>query len=336
MIGHLRRRLSGVAVPRLLEALRVSEGRTVVSMLRDLGAIRTVADSFARSGIPWVLVKGWTVVERFYDGHPELRPAGDLDVLVAPSQLGEALHALEECGARPRVRNWRMLGDLGWGQVPVQMASGTALDLHWDLVNRPDLRRLLRVDSAGVLDRAQPLELGGASVFAPEPVDEGAHLLLHHALSGGHRLIWMLDALKVSDSLASDVLLDRIHEWRAGLAIAGFIRRIERVSESARLPSLPWNLWSEMVGATWTRTARTSAMDPVLARQFARSSRIGVRDSMGALLDTALDSAVRRLERHRWVDPRRSRRIEALLEPVDEQASRRAYLAQVLALGRQR
>lgn len=333
--GHVREQLGEVAAPALLVPLRDSEHRSVLPMLRDLGAIRTVAAALDGDGIRWALVKGWTVVERLYGGRPQLRPSGDVDVVVSARQLPAALNALEERGARARVRNWSLLGELGWGQVAMRMPCGAALDLHWDLVNRPDLRRVLRVDTEEVLERAVPLALQGASVTALPAVDGAAHLLVHHATSGGHRLIWVLDALRALELTpweGKDGVHERVRRWRAEVLVAGFLRRVKRLSVmtgGAPVPPVAWHAWSELVGVTLTRGARLSEDEPLVARELARSARTGLGDSSRAVASTAADALVRRLERRGFASPHRSRRVEALLEPVDEVAGRRAFLADV-------
>src|SRR3954454_17312957 len=72
---------------------------TAASQLALSTATDEVLDAMARAGVRALLLKGAAIATRLYED-PVLRPAGDIDLLVAPSQAGAAAQVLERLGFR--------------------------------------------------------------------------------------------------------------------------------------------------------------------------------------------------------------------------------------------
>lgn len=72
---------------------------TAASQLAYAAATDEVLDAMGRAGIRTVMLKGAAIARRLYED-PLLRPAGDIDLLVAPSQAGAAAQVLERLGFR--------------------------------------------------------------------------------------------------------------------------------------------------------------------------------------------------------------------------------------------
>src|SRR4051794_21121811 len=91
-----------------------------------------VVHEFAREGIAAVLLKGLALQRRLY-GDRTLRPYGDTDLLVAPSELARAGRALERLGFTlgfdPLMHPLRMPG----AHAQEWRRGRDAVDLHWRL-----------------------------------------------------------------------------------------------------------------------------------------------------------------------------------------------------------
>jgi len=125
--------------------------------------LEPIAAAFAAAAIPALVLKGPEFADRLY-AEPALRPFTDLDFLLPRDALGDAGAALARLGYRrdpePRGKYPGDYGEETWR--PDGPASG-AIELHWNLVNSPPLRRRCSVEfsdlasepsQAGALPRA--------------------------------------------------------------------------------------------------------------------------------------------------------------------------------------
>ena len=102
--------------------------------------VHAVAGCLANAGVEWLPLKGYDLATRIYDA-PEERPTGDLDLLILPSQLDDAVGALSADGWQPLyqgARNRAYQADEGYAWVAVK-APHPLLEVHfrlWGLVPR--------------------------------------------------------------------------------------------------------------------------------------------------------------------------------------------------------
>lgn len=137
------------------------------------GAVMSaVLAALERAGIAALPLKGVALGEAIY-GDPGLRFAGDLDLLVHPADLPEALRVLQEQG-------YGASADLPWENglpllhyaLPPERRNLPPLELHW---------RIHWIEagfSQDILARAAPAAGGGRSL---QPADDLAALLLFYA-----------------------------------------------------------------------------------------------------------------------------------------------------------
>lgn len=171
-----------------------------------------------------------------------LRLYGDLDILIAPEMHTLVRDRLARLGARPlRVRAPSPAahrpapptrGDETAprtagrpprpmatadepGQEAWQLPGGTILDLHWDLVHRPQARAWYRIPVARLLARRRRVTSGEVACPVLEVTDAVLHLALHAGLHGGWRLIWLKDIERAVRLEAPDwtVLVERARRW---------------------------------------------------------------------------------------------------------------------------
>lgn len=169
------------------------------------------------AGIPVILLKGQALLAQGLV-KPEKREMSDLDLLIAPDQVEQAVACLLGHGFRihgPQGKSRMSLDD----QLLLEHPQGTLIDLHWRLVTGGwRFREVIPVDYAGLWRRAVSLAVDGQETLVLSPEDQWLHLCLHLILSGGTGLKWWQDIafLLQEQTLPVDwpALAKRAGEWR--------------------------------------------------------------------------------------------------------------------------
>jgi hypothetical protein len=135
--------------PRLKALLEQAEERLrhrVAFSLLLRKQLEPVAAAFAAGGLPALVLKGQEFADRLY-AQPFLRPFTDLDFLLPRDALGDAGAALAQLGYRrdPAPRG-KYPGEYGEETWRLDDPASGALELHWNLVNSPPLRRRCSVE----------------------------------------------------------------------------------------------------------------------------------------------------------------------------------------------
>ena len=214
----------------LLDPLRATHRDQMLRHMRRLAELSRVARALDAADISWVVVKGPVLSERLWP-RSDMRQYADLDVVVDRRQLGEALDALEEGGATLVDRNWPMIRSTMRGELTLRLPHGTALDLHWHLVNERGERRMFDFPVEEMLARRVPAGLEGLQVDTLDPVDTVLHLAYHTARSGGQRLVWFKDFASAvqAPGVSWDVLQERAARYGCALVLEAAARRCEAV-----------------------------------------------------------------------------------------------------------
>ncbi|MGF1648004.1 MAG: nucleotidyltransferase family protein [Kineosporiaceae bacterium] len=161
-------------------------------LVRALADLRTVAAGARRVGAPLAVLKGVALATSVYP-RPDLRPFADVDVLTTPAAFGDVLAELEAAGGRVRTRNWTAMSELRSSEVTVLMPAGTAVDLHWHVVNLAGLRRRFRLGTQTLLDPGPGGGAGPEGTDVPRPEAHLGYVCWHLVVSGGVRLLWACD-----------------------------------------------------------------------------------------------------------------------------------------------
>jgi hypothetical protein len=141
-----------------------------------------IAQALSAEGIPALVLKGAAFADRLYPA-PHLRHFTDLDLFVPEEAVPEVDAALESLGyapaPRPPLKYAEGYGERMW-HPPDE--GGANLEVHWDLVNSPSLRRHV---SVRFRDMQLEAEVGPDGLARPT----AASLLLIAAVHGalGHR-----------------------------------------------------------------------------------------------------------------------------------------------------
>jgi hypothetical protein len=323
----------GDAAPELVRSLDRVRTAALAQHLHAAADLPGLAGSLAEAEVPWAMMKGPVVAGLGYRD-PSLRGYVDLDVLVAPGDLGRAIEALLAGGACLRTTDWAWALRTRQCEVGLVLPFGNHLDLHWHPVNRAQARAVTAFDVDAALARARVVAMAeGVSVPALDPVDHLVAVAVHAAWSGGHLLGWSKDIerLATGDPPDWDALVGRARQARVAVPVALMLRRAGRLL-GAPVPGevvaglLAGHAWSTPMRGV-ERLASPRAVGRM--RLTAQGAMASTRDAAGATTVAMAQEAGAKLGRLAGIRPfeeRRRRRAD------DREEARRAYLHAV-ALG---
>ena len=325
----LARHLAALPDPpaELLDALRPWRTEQVLRHLTTLGDLAPVAEAFDQAGIRWVVIKGPVTAATLWPS-PDMRDYFDLDLVVEPERLADAIAVLDALGAEQL--------DVAWGLIRRQMRAelsfvlprGTLLDLHWHPVNDTRLRQALRWDVGELLDRRRTVQVGSLEVPGLDPADAAVHLAYHAVHSGGYRLLWLADVAYGLAAADPAVVVERAEAARLALLVQVAADRVDRVIGPT--PNLPW---TSSRGGVWRAgmravDARTEVPRPGVSGRSGRTRVASTRPSTGASVLALLGAAVgHAVQRHGAADGEAA--DNPLRSPDGDLVARRDYLAAV-------
>jgi hypothetical protein len=258
---------------------------------RALADLSLADAALSAARLRFLVVKG-PAVTRWY-AEPSLRSYVDLDLVVDPADLGEALAALEGAGFALLDANWEFLLTADVHELVMRTPSGGVLDLHWSLGPSP-----MSIDHSPAFEvlheRSVGFGAGAVEVRGLGDADAVVHLAVHAAASGGHRLVWLTDLRATISATAPEpaALHETAVAWGAQPALAIMLHRLGRVAgvpTSRRQPRGARHPWSLVdVAATWASPPERTATGGSLSRLVARSSRESSAASLAALGRKAL------------------------------------------------
>ena len=201
----------------LVDGLRQARRMSAARLLLQLEAARHAAAALAEAGVDHVFIKGIQLGGELY-GDGVLRPAADVDLLIAAADREGALAALAASGFSPAPEE---------GQPPYQLTlagHGAALDLHWHLLSPARRREPLTAPLLASRRRRDGL-------WFPDPEGVLAILLLLPAVSD-HVTARLIHAVDLDRWL-------RRHGPRAGAAELDW-RRVVELLERSGLKTAAW------------------------------------------------------------------------------------------------
>jgi Uncharacterised nucleotidyltransferase len=207
-------RLSAFAVE-AREAGRLELGDDVARTVADEAAYRglfarglaaelaKVEPALARACAARPLILKGPAAARLYERRP-LRPFGDLDLLVARSDLALAAGALSEHGYSEVVEFGPGFAETHGHDVHLRRTVGRRpidIELHWRIGDDELGRSLSRERLA---EGAQPFTVAGAECLAPGAEPELLALALHLLSDRDKRMIWICDVHRAALALEDD------------------------------------------------------------------------------------------------------------------------------------
>ncbi len=210
-------------VAQLFEADRF---RAIATHMQSVAALRQWESVMGEIG--WVTFKGAVFSEHAHPV-PGLRCYNDIDVLVDPADLREACRRLGDAGwrvvdYRDMLRNEAVPGEMHWVSP-----GGVLFDVHWSMINMAARRALFHVPTRDLIERRIRVGLGEGQVWALDPTDALLHACLHAALSGAHKLVYLVDVDQLSRAISSwDEVSTRARQWGVGAQVAVVLGRARR------------------------------------------------------------------------------------------------------------
>jgi hypothetical protein len=261
----------------------------MINHLQSLAALGRISSCLDRAGIPWLVVKGPVIAARWADaGAP--RSYGDLDLLVSPQHLGEAIEHLRSIGYEHRNRNWEGFRRLGVGEVPLDDGN-VVIDLHWSLLGLDVHRRAFHLPTNALIDRSVLIDLGRAQARTLDPTDTFIHLGVHHGLAGARLLVQLRDVQLVAPNAEDEVVQERLQEARAGRLVSGVLDRARRAfapsngATSRTLAGRPWPTLNRLVDRV-AAVARPGAPYPGALVAAGRSEPVATAQALAGTLAT--------------------------------------------------
>lgn len=259
--------------------------------MKVAGDVKRLRETLDNQDIPFMVVKGPVLAEVVYPRN-DLRAYDDVDLVVPRRRFADAISALIGADCDVLDRNWRRIRREMRGQVHMTAPYGTAVDVHWHLLNRSSVRSAFRVDMDGLFERARRVSLDGPQVLTLDPTDTLLHLALHAGLSGGAKLSWLKDIERAAavEPIEWEGLMRRARAWGAGEVIAVSFRRSRALLDAP----IPHEVIETLSGSrVWRSLVRGSELlsppdrppnRPTLARAVTRATRAGLRPSVTAFV----------------------------------------------------
>jgi hypothetical protein len=174
----------GIDAPELRAAARQELADELVFRAEAVPVLAALSD------LAPVVLKGRQLAQVAWP-RPELRPVGDLDLLIDETELVPAIAALAALGYapprdRPRAR-------LRAHDYAVELWPPTGKRIAVDLHTRPFRSVGSAIDPAALLARAQPATLYGQPIRDLEPADRLLFVAVHAAKHAVRSLKWLLD-----------------------------------------------------------------------------------------------------------------------------------------------
>jgi Uncharacterised nucleotidyltransferase len=216
-------RSRGLDVPERVRSSQIEASVSRMTALHDLDFMR---QALAAREIEFLVFKG-QVLTTLVSGDEWERPTLDLDVLVRGAELEEAVDLLVTGGAVHLDRNWPRMRDDVLGELHLVLPSGTALDLHWHLLVRSSTRSSFAPDHIALFANSRTVDLDGTVVRTFGSAETLVYSCLHGAISGGHRMVWLVDIerLITNDRPDWDEVVRVATTWRCELVVGAMLLR---------------------------------------------------------------------------------------------------------------
>jgi glycosyltransferase involved in cell wall biosynthesis len=192
--------------------------------LRLIALAKRVHHAFSEAQIPGLFLKGASLVASRYVDR-SIRPMDDIDILVPPDRVADAIHLLAELGFEPKlIRPASLLNrvlpdrDLsGWAFVN---SAGDEVDIHWNAMH---LDRRDGSDREAWL-RARTAEFEGASIRVLDPAHQVLHICAHGVRDPDQGAIrWIADAVLVircANDIDWELIVERARVHRLSAVMA--------------------------------------------------------------------------------------------------------------------
>ncbi len=217
-----------------VEALRPAAIRAAAIEPSRAADLEDLLRELAGRGIDVLITKGTALAYDVYRA-PELRPRGDVDLLVSRADADRAVAAFRELGFASKLTS----GDEHAVRQVTLTRNGHEYDLHWDIANSPLFAPALQFDAllahSIALPRLGPHARGLSHVDAL--LLACIHRVAHH--HDVERLIWLVDIVLLRERMSRE---EHTRFWRraAEARVVGVcVRSFELADEWSRAALSP-------------------------------------------------------------------------------------------------
>ena len=160
-----------------------------------------IRQAFTRQSIPVILLKGADFADRLYRS-PSFRIFTDIDLLLPHSAITEAGSVMKEIGYSCRPARRKYASEYGQTAWQRDSASGGTVEIHWNLVNSPTVRRAVSVHFEDIqIDHSVPRRPTAAALLLIAAV----HAATGHAFD---RLLLLCDIRQICRGAAGPIDLE--------------------------------------------------------------------------------------------------------------------------------
>ena len=193
----------------LQQRLRANAERTLALSAELLRLL----DLFPKPRIPVVPFKGPAIAWLLYET-PALREMSDLDLLIRPQDLDNALHLLQRHAYHPAYKGAPTNFYRRGRELPLTRHDGkVAIDLHWAL-----LPAHFHLDPEPFFHRLAPVTIAGRRILTFCPEDLLLYLCVHGSKHAWYSLHWLADITRLLDRHPDAVEPALARAREAGLA----------------------------------------------------------------------------------------------------------------------
>jgi len=215
--------------------------------------VRQIEATLAERGVVPICLKGLALANGYFD-NPGLRPMDDLDLLIAPDEVSDALEALGSAGWRAPFDHPELVLEVVHG-VELISAEGERLDLHGHLFQGS----LNAVVDRSRRDRAETQTLADGPMRVLDATDQLLHVMVHGVESDPPAPRWLADALMIMRRRGADIdwprlLADAAAESRS-LAVGRAVAELRDTFGAEHVP-VPEAVVAALAGHRWSRRAR--------------------------------------------------------------------------------
>jgi hypothetical protein len=208
------------APPEITERLHHVYLASATRNVRLFRAVANILNALRSANIPVIPLKGACLAEAVYD-NIALRPMGDVDLLVRPGDLAQALEVLRGLGyVASHPFDMESVRQVAHHMPQLSKPGEVTIELHWTIVNPCRNIRFDDRDLEGVWSRAMPVKIGGVDALMLSPMDLLWHLCLHasvqHRFDGiGLRDFWDMALVirRYADEIDWEQFARRVNQW---------------------------------------------------------------------------------------------------------------------------
>jgi hypothetical protein len=202
LLHRLSRPGFAVIPPGAVDQLRAYCRPLVATSLHLTSELGRILTSFDERGVLALAWKGPTLAAVAYDD-VTLRTFGDLDLIVAPGEIGPALDALSEIGYAKQYKLTRLqTRALRHGNHEEKVVrNGELVELHWQLA-----KSVFRIglDFDALWERRGSVVIAGRPIPVLSPEDLLLSLCVHGSTHAWKRLLWISDVAQVVRAVKLD------------------------------------------------------------------------------------------------------------------------------------